>query len=133
MNNLAMTITLTSVLSLLFLSYAAFAYRYFRYSPWNATWQGITLESQKITMAALVGFFIVDTLAPSSYPGRYSILVILLTLLLIESIATLAGLLHVQRHQGAVSPRQGVGYTDPENISDDASATLEDSGKDKHD
>lgn len=116
MNNPAMTITLTTILILLFAAYSIFAYRYARYSPWNATWQGITLESQKITMALLVAFFIVDTLAPDSYPGRYSILVILLTLLLIEAWATLLGLLHVQRARHPISKRQGTGYAHPDDI-----------------
>lgn len=115
---------LTVVLSLLFLSYAVFAYRYARHSPWNATWQGVTLLSQKVTMAALVAFFIVDNLAPDGYwPGRYSLLMILLTLLLVEAVATLVGLLHVQRTRGPVSRRQGTGYvpadelvTDPRRV-----------------
>lgn len=119
-----MTVVLTSILSLLFLAYSVFAWRYVRHSPWNATYQGVTLLSQKITMAALVGFFIVDTLAPNSYPGRYSILVILLTLLLVEAWATLAGLLHVQRKQGSVSEQLGVGYRDPEDITHESSDTL---------
>ena len=116
MNNPAMTITLTSILFVMFASYSIFAYRYARYSPWNATWQGVTLLSQKLTMAALVAFFVVDTLVPNSYPGRYSILVILLTLLAIEAVATLVGLLHVQRSRAPVSRRQGTGYVDPEDI-----------------
>ena len=70
-------------------------------------------------MALLVAFFIVDTLAPESYPGRYSILVVLLTLLLIEAWATLLGLLHVQRANGPISRRQGTGYADPEDIETD--------------
>lgn len=114
-----MTIVLTSILALLFGAYGYFAYRYHRYSPWNATWQGITLLSQKVTMAALVLFFIVDTLVPNTYPGRYSILVILLTLLMVEAWATLAGLLHVQRAGGKVSEKLGMGYVDPKDIDHD--------------
>lgn len=113
------TIILTSILMVLFLSYATFAYRYFRHSPWNATWQGITLLSQKITMASLVAFYIIDTIIPGTWPGRYSVLMILLTLLTVESIATLVGLLHVQRASGPVSRRQGTGYTEPVNIQTD--------------
>lgn len=116
MNNVAMTVTLTSILSLLFVAYMLFAYRYARYSPAFESWQGITLFSQKLTMAALVGFFVVDTLVPNSYPGRYSLLVVLLTMLLIEAWATLAGLLHVQRARHPVPKRQGAGYTDPDHI-----------------
>lgn len=116
MNNPAMTITLSVILTVMFVAYSTFAYRYFRYSPWNATWQGVTLLAQKVTMAAFVGFFIVDTLVPNSYPGRYSILVILLTLLAIEAVATLVGLLHVQRSREPVSRRQGTGYANPEDI-----------------
>lgn len=119
-----MTVVLTSILSLLFFAYAIFAYRYVRYSPWNATWQGVTLLSQKITMASLVGFFIVDTLAPNSYPGRYSLLVILLTLLLVEGWATLAGLLHVQRKSGSVSEKLGMGYREPDDIVRESGDTL---------
>ena len=97
MNNLAISITLGAILSILFAAYSYFAYRYFRYSDWNATWQGITLFSQKVTMSAFVLFFIVDEIVPEPYPGRYSILVILLTLLTVEACATLLGLLQVQK------------------------------------
>lgn len=110
------TIILTSVLGVLFLAYSTFAYRYARYSPWNATWQGITLLSQKITFSAIVAFFIADTLIGGDWPGRYSLLMILLTLLAVEAVATLAGLLHVQRAPGPVSERQGTGYVEPEDI-----------------
>lgn len=114
------TVILTTVLSLLFLAYSVFAYRYARFSPWNATWQGVTLLSQKITMAALVAFFIADTLIPGyMWPGRYSILMILLTLLAVEAVATLVGLLHVQRAPGKVSRRKGTGYVEPGEISTD--------------
>lgn len=113
------TIILTSVLVVLFLAYVTFAWRYFRYSPWNATWMGITLLTQKITFSGLVAFFIADTLIPGTWPGRYSVLMILLTLLAVEAIATLVGLLHVQRASGPVSRRQGTGYADPENIQTD--------------
>ena len=115
--NVLATVILTGVLTLLFAAYAIFAYRYYRHSPWNATWQGITLFSQKLTMAALVAFFIVDTLIPvTDWPGRYSLLLILLTLLLVEAWATLWGLLRVQRAQGPVSRRQGQGYAPPDGI-----------------
>lgn len=118
------TVILTTVLSVLFAAYGTFAYRYVRHSPWNATWQGITLLSQKITMAALVGFFIVDTVVTAfwpemRWPGRYSLLMILLTLLAVEAVATLIGLLHVQRAPGKVSRRQGTGYVAPEEIHTD--------------
>ena len=116
MNNPAMLITLTVLLSSLLVAYGYFAYRYARYSPWNATWQGITLEAQKITMASLVGFFIVDGFFPEGYPGRYSILVILLTLLSIEAWATLLGLLYVQRRGGKVRHALGMGYVDPNRL-----------------
>ncbi|WP_404474864.1 hypothetical protein [Microbacterium aerolatum] len=113
------TVIITSILSVLFLAYAVFAYRYFRHSPWNATWQGITLLSQKVTMAALVAFYITDTIIPGIWPGRYSLLIFLLALLMVEAVATLIGLLHVQRSTGPVSRRQGTGYADPENIQTD--------------
>lgn len=114
--NLLATIFLTSVLALLLAAYVVFAYRYARYSPWNATYQGITLLSQKLTLSALVAFFIADTLIGGDWPGRYSILMILLSFLLVEAWATLAGLLHVQRAPGPVSERQGAGYVEPEDI-----------------
>lgn len=103
-----MAVTIISLLSALFIAYSYFAYRYMRYSPWNASWQGIVLESQKITLAAFVLFFIVDTLVPNSYPGRYSILVILLTLLAVEAWATLLGLLHIQRREHGVGQALGI-------------------------
>lgn len=113
------TVILTTILALLFIAYAVFAYRYARHSPWNATWQGVTLLSQKVTMSALVGFFIIDMLVPGIWPGRYSVLMILLTLLMVEAWATLLGLLHVQRATGPVSRRQGTGYVHPEDIHTD--------------
>lgn len=114
-----MTITIASILTVMFFSYSIFAYRYARYSPWNATWQGITLLSQKITLASFVLFFIVDTLVPNSYPGRYSILVILLTLLAVEAVATLAGLVHFQKQDKHAEDSVGIG------VMTDAHATLE--------
>lgn len=114
-----MLITLTTLLSSLLVAYGYFAYRYARYSPWNATWQGITLEAQKITMASLVAFFIVDGFFPEGYPGRYSILVIILTLLSIEAWATLLGLLHVQRKGGRVRNALGQGFVDPGRLDPD--------------
>ena len=113
------TVILTSILSLLFVAYASFAYRYYRYSPWNATWQGVTLFSQKLTLAALVGFFIGDTIVEGVWPGRTAVLLILLTLLLVEAWATFAGLLHVQRATRPVPERQGIGYAEPEDIEHD--------------
>lgn len=127
MNNVPMAVTIISILTVMFVSYSTFAYRYFRHSPWNATWQGITLLSQKITLAAFVLFFIVDTLVPNSYPGRYSILVVLLTLLAVEAVATLAGLIHFQHQEKHVGETVGIG------VVTDAHATLDASGKDKHD
>lgn len=104
------------ILVLMFTPYVLFAYRYARYSPWRATWQGITLMAQKITMASLVAFFIVDTLFPVHWAGRDPVLYVLLGLLLIEGWATLAGLLHVQRADHPVTERQGTGYVHPEDI-----------------
>lgn len=92
-------IVLAVILTALFLAYVIFAYRYVRYSPWNATWQGVTLEAQKITLAAIVAYFVADTFIDGDWPGRYSILIILLTLLAVEAWATLAGLLHIQRQR----------------------------------
>ena len=118
MNNVMVIATLC-VLVPLFAAYATFAYRYARHSPWNATWQGITLEAQKVTLALLVAFYIVDTIIGGYWPGRYSILLILLTLLLVEAWATLWGLLVVQRAKGKVSKRKGTGYVDPKKLKDD--------------
>lgn len=111
-----MSLTVSIILGLLFIAYAVFAYRYARHSPWDATWQGITLEAQKLTMAALVGFFLVDTIVQGPWPGRVPVLILLLFLLLVEAWATLIGLLHVQRAHRPVSRRQGTGYALPEDI-----------------
>ena len=112
-----MTIALLAILGLLFAAYAGFAYRYARHSPWRATWQGITLEAQKITMALLVGYFFAGTLVPGDWGGaRPVILYVLLGLLLIEAWATLLGLLHVQQANEPVSKRQGTGFAHPEDI-----------------
>ena len=104
------------LLLLMFTPYALFAYRYARFSPWRATYQGITLMAQKVTMASLVAFFIVDTLLPGHWPGRDPLLYILLGLLLVEGWATLAGLVHVQRADHPVTEHQGTGYVNPEDI-----------------
>lgn len=110
------TVIISTLLVLLLVAYVSFAYRYARYSPWNATWQGVTLEAQKATMAGVVAFFIADTIIGVEWPGRYSLLVILLTLLMVEAWATLGGLLHVQRAAGKVSHKKGAGYVEPEEI-----------------
>lgn len=102
----AMSITLGVILVSLLVAYATFAYRYARHSPWNATWNGVVLEAQKVTLAATVLFFLFDTFMEDYWPGRYSILLILLTLLSIEAWATLLGLLHVQRKRGGYSRRR---------------------------
>ena len=107
---------ISGLLAALFAAYSTFAYRYLRYSPWNSTWQGVTLLSQKITMAALVLFFVADTVFGNDYPGRYSLLIFLLTLLAVEGLATLAGHLHVQRATDKVSEQQGTGYVPPHEI-----------------
>ena len=112
-----MKIALITILGLLFVAYVGFAIRYARHSPWRATWQGITLEAQKITMASLVGYFLADTLIPGDWGGaRYALLYVLLGLLLIEAWATLLGLLHVQQAHRPVSKRQGTGFAHPEDI-----------------
>lgn len=95
----AMSVTLGVILASLFIAYVVFAYRYVRFSPWNATWNGIVLEAQKVTLAATVLFFGVDTFIDGYWPGRYSILLVLLVLLSIEAWATLLGLIHVQRRR----------------------------------
>lgn len=94
-------IYLTFLLSMLFIAYSSFAYLYARYSPWNSTWQGITLEAQKVTLALLVVFFVADTLIDGPWAGRFTILGSLVTLLAAEAWATLAGLIHVQRKNRA--------------------------------
>ena len=111
-----MKIALTIILALLLVPYASFAIRYAWRSPWNATWQGITLEAQKITMALLVGYFLADVLTPGEWPGQAVVLLVLLVLLLIEAWATLLGLLHVQSANRPVSRRIGTGYAHPEDI-----------------
>ena len=112
-----MSIVLIVILSTMLVAYVAFAYRYGRYSPWKATWQGITLQSQKITLAALVGFFLIDTIVVADdWPGRNMILITLLILLSAEAWSTFLGLLHVQRMDGPVSKRQGTGYRPPEDL-----------------
>lgn len=111
-----MSIVLVVILGVMLVAYVAFAYRYSRYSPWNATWQGVTLLSQKITLALLVTFFLVDTIVTGGWPGRTPILIGLLLLLAVEAWATLAGLVHVQRQQRPVSRRQGTGYVPPADI-----------------
>jgi hypothetical protein len=110
------TVTLIVILTTMLVAYLAFAYRYWRFSPWKATWQGVTLQSQKLTLAALVAFFIVDTAIPGQWPGRAAILIALLILLALEAWATFLGLLHVQRQDRPVSRRQGTGYVPPEDI-----------------
>ena len=111
-----MSVVLSILLVIMLISYTAFAYRYGRFSPWNATWQGVTLMSQKLTLAALVVFFLIDTAVPGMWPARDVILIVLLVLLAAEAVATLAGLLHVQRAHRPLSKRQGTGYVPPEDI-----------------
>jgi hypothetical protein len=103
-------------LALMFVAYATFAFLYATRSPWASTWQGVTLLSQKITMAALVLFFLFDSIVPGDWDGRLVILVSLLVLLTLEAWSTLLGLVHVQQQQRPVSRRQGTGYVLPEHI-----------------
>lgn len=86
-----------TLLALMLIAYATFAVLYGTGSQWRATYQGITLMSQKITMSALVLFYMVDSLIEGYWPGRLVILYILLMALTIEAWATLAGLIHVQQ------------------------------------
>ena len=113
-----MTIALPIILGLLFIAYATFAVFYFARSPWSGSWQGITLESQKVTMAALVGYFLVEQLFPGfrDWEGREVLLLVLLVFLLVEAYATLAGLLIVQNAHRPVTRRRGAGFAHPEDI-----------------
>jgi len=93
-----------------------FVIRYGWFSPWRATWQGITLMAQTATLGALVTFFIYDTIVVGEWPGRSALLLGFLGLLAVESWAALWGLIHVQRSTPPVSERQGTGYVHPDNI-----------------
>lgn len=123
-------IALIVILSLMFVAYVTFAFRYFRYSPWRSTWQGVIMLAQKVTMAALVGFFIVDTLATDRWAGRFPLLMALLVLMLIEAWATLAGLLYVQRSTRPVTERQGAGLVPEEDIEEEAEGPIDTLGGD---
>jgi hypothetical protein len=96
-----------------------FIVRYGFFSPWRATWQGITLLAQTITLTAIVIFFIFDTLVVGDWYGRDALLIAYLILLALEAWAALWGLVHVQLKNPPVSERQGQGYVPKEDIEHD--------------
>lgn len=96
-----------------------FIVRYGFFSPWRATWQGITLLAQTITLTLIVVFFIFDTLVIGEWAGRDAILISYLVLLALEAWAALWGLLHVQLQDPPVTERQGQGYVQKEDITHD--------------
>jgi hypothetical protein len=96
--------------------HGAFVYRYMRYSPWRATWQGVTLMAQTLTLALLAVFYIFDTVVQGDWPGRQFLILMFMFALVGEAWAAFAGLVHVQRSSTPVTPRQGTGYVHPENI-----------------
>jgi hypothetical protein len=94
----------------------AFAYRYMKFSPWRSTWQGITLLAQTVTLAALAAFYIIDTFAVGSWPGRMFFVISFLVALATEAWVATFCLVHVQRSQEPVSEKQGTGYVHKDEI-----------------
>lgn len=108
-----------------FLGQAAFIYRYGWFSPWRATWQGVILMAQTVTMASLILFYILDTVAIGPWPGRTLFLLVFLVCLTLESWLAFAGLLYVQRSNTPVSTRQGTGLVHPGDIKGEEMSNLD--------
>lgn len=111
-----LSVLIVVLLVTLLVGHSIFIYRYARYSPWRATWQGIILMSQTITLALLVLFFIIDTAIVGDWPSRAFLLVLFLSLLAVESLVAALCLIYVQRQHTPVTPRQGTGFVHPDNI-----------------
>lgn len=110
-----MTWLINCVLVMMVIPLVGFIYRYGRYSPWRASWQGITLMSQNIALLSLVSYYLVDAVW-GNWAHQRVILAAILIVLLALFWSALVGLLYVQNHQKPVTKRQGTGYVESDDI-----------------
>lgn len=91
------TDVITSViLAVMIAAYLSFVVLYDRMFPWRDTFQGRILVAQKLTLAGLAAFFIVDLFTLTGWV-RDGVMIILLLLLAYQAVATLAGLIIIYR------------------------------------
>lgn len=96
------------LLALAVIPLAGFIYRYARYSPWWATWQGRILFTQKIAMLALVLFYLSSALF-GDYPGKEVVKLALIAILVVLFWAMFLALLDAQTEQRPVKKSHGAG------------------------
>jgi len=111
-----MTLAILILLIVGLVALVAFIYRYARYSPWRATFQGRTLMAQKVAMALLVAYFILQPFV--HYAAADIVKLVLVGLLMALFWTTLAGLLLAQTEHRPVSRKHGTGYVPPGEIED---------------
>lgn len=84
------------ILAVMVAAYLSFVVLYDRLFPWRDSFQGRTLVAQKLTLATLALFFIVDAFTLTGWL-RDAVMIALLLLLAYQAIATLAGLIVIYR------------------------------------
>lgn len=102
------------LLILAVLPLAGFIYRYARYSPWYATWQGRILFTQKIAMLALVLFYLTGSLW--NYPGEHVVKLVLIAVLVALFWAMFLALLDAQTEQRPVKKSHGAGLVPKQDL-----------------
>lgn len=91
-----------------------FVFRYARYSPWLATYQGRTLMAQKIAWIVMVAHFFTKEFW--HYPGFDIVENVVLSVVVVLFYTTLWGLLKAQNAARPVSKEQGQGYVLPKDV-----------------
>ena len=98
--DVTMTVVIVTILGLTVLAYLAFVVLYDRMFPWRSSFQGRTLVQQKLTLAALAAFFIVDKFTLTGF-WRDVVLILLLASVSTLAFATLFGLINIYRRARA--------------------------------
>lgn len=94
--DLIITTVIVTILAVTAIAYLAFVVLYDRMFPWRSSFQGRTLVQQKLTLAALAAFFIVDKFTLTGL-WRDGTLVILLAAVAWLAWSTLIGLIRIYR------------------------------------
>lgn len=86
----------SAILAVMIAAYLSFVALYDRMFPWRSSFQGRILVAQKLTLAGLAAFFIVDLFTLTGWT-RDAVMIVLLLLLAYQAVATLAGLIAIYR------------------------------------